>query len=93
MNGYIILLVIVLYFTVLLFISWLTGRKSSNNDAFFLGNRRSPWFIVAFAMIGTSLSGVTFVSVPGWVRATDMTYMQMVIGFFFGYIEIGRAHV
>ena len=91
MNGYIILLVIVLYFTVLLFISWLTGRKSSNNDAFFLGNRRSPWFIVAFAMVGTSLSGVTFVSVPGWVRATDMTYMQMVIGFFFGYIVIANV--
>ena len=91
MNGYIILSVIILYFAVLLFISWLTGRKSSNNDAFFLGNRRSPWFIVAIAMVGTSLSGVTFVSVPGWVRATDMTYMQMVLGFFFGYVVIANV--
>ena len=91
MSGYIILLVIVLYFLVLLFISWLTGRKNSNNEAFFLGNRRSPWFIVAISMIGTSLSGVTFVSVPGWVRSTDMTYMQMVLGFFAGYIIIANV--
>ena len=92
MNGSIILLVIVIYFATLLFISWLTGRKKTgtNNDAFFLGNRRSPWYIVAIAMIGTSLSGVSFVSVPGWVRSTDMTYMQMVLGFFVGYIVIAN---
>ena len=91
MNGYIILLVITFYFLILIFISWLTGRKNTNNDAFFLGNRRSPWYIVAIAMVGTSLSGVSFVSVPGWVRATDMTYMQMVLGFFFGYIVIANV--
>ena len=91
MNGYIILSVIALYFAILLFISWLTGRKSTNNEAFFLGNRRSPWFIVAMAMVGTSLSGVTFISVPGWVRSTDMTYMQMVLGFFVGYIVIANV--
>ena len=92
MNGSIILLVIVLYFTILFFISWLTGRKntSTDNDAFFLGNRQSPWYIVAIGMIGASLSGVSFVSVPGWVRSTDMTYMQMVLGFFVGYIIIAN---
>ena len=92
MSGSIILLVIAIYFSTLLFISWLTGRKKTgtNNDAFFLGNRRSPWYIVAIAMVGTSLSGVSFVSVPGWVRSTDMTYMQMVLGFFVGYIVIAN---
>ena len=92
MSGTKILLVIVLYFSTLLFISWITGRKKTgtNNDAFFLGNRRSPWYLVAIAMIGTSLSGVSFVSVPGWVRTTDMTYMQMVLGFFVGYIVIAN---
>lgn len=91
MNGHLILLVIALYFFVLLFISWLTGRKSANNEAFFLGNRRSPWYIVSIGMIGSSLSGVSFVSVPGWVTTTDMTYMQMVIGFFLGYIIIAQV--
>lgn len=91
MNGYIILIVIALYFSVLLLISWLTGYKNTNNEAFFLGNRQSPWYIVAIGMIGSSLSGVTFISVPGWVRSTDMTYMQMVLGFFFGYIVIAKV--
>lgn len=91
MNSYIILLVILLYFLVLLLISWLTGRKNTNNEAFFLGNRQSPWYIVAIGMIGSSLSGVTFISVPGWVRSTDMTYMQMVLGFFVGYIVIAKV--
>lgn len=91
MSGQIILLVIALYFLMLLCISWFTGRKNTNNDAFFLGNRQSPWLIVSIGMIGSSLSGVSFISVPGWVRETDMTYMQMVLGFFVGYIVI--AHV
>ncbi|MDR1408098.1 MAG: sodium:solute symporter [Tannerella sp.] len=86
----VILLVIVAYFAVLLLIAWITGSKSSHNEAFFLGSRKSPWYIVAIGMIGSSLSGVTFVSVPGWVRQTDMTYMQMVFGFFFGYIVIAE---
>jgi Na+/proline symporter len=76
---------------MLLLISYLTGRKNSGNDAFFLGNRKSPWYIVSIAMIGTSLSGVTFVSVPGMVRSIDMTYMQTVMGFFFGYILIAKV--
>jgi len=73
----------------LLLISWLTGRKA-DNASFFLGNRRSPWFIVAFGMIGASLSGVTFISVPGWVLSSQMTYMQMVLGYLAGYIVIAN---
>lgn len=90
MNSYIILFIIAAYFALLLFIAWLTGRNSSN-EAFFLGERKSPWYIVSIGMVGTSLSGVTFVSVPGMVRSIDMTYMQTVLGFFVGYIII--AHV
>ena len=92
MNSYIILLIIALYFGLLLFIAWLTGRgNSNNNEAFFLGNRKSPWYTVSIGMVGTSLSGVTFVSVPGMVRGIDMTYMQTVFGFFFGYVLIAQV--
>jgi Na+/proline symporter len=59
-----------------------------NNEGFFIGNRRSIWFIVAFGMLGSSISGVTFISVPGWVQTTQMTYMQMVMGFVLGYVTI-----
>lgn len=90
MNGIYILLTIVLYFGLLLLVARLTGRNA-DNDAFFRGNRRSPWYIVSFGMIGASLSGVTFVSVPGMVRSIDMTYMQTCLGFFVGYLVI--AHV
>ena len=69
-------------------ISYLTSRKGSGNDTFFRANKSSKWYVVAIAMIGTSISGVTFVSVPGMVRNLDMTYMQMVFGFFFGYLVI-----
>lgn len=91
MNSYIILSIIAIYFGILLLIAWITGRKRTSNDAFFLGNRKSPWYIVSIGMIGTSLSGVTFVSVPGMVRSIDMTYMQTVFGFFFGYILIAKV--
>lgn len=91
MSSQLILLIIVAYFGLLLLIAWITGRRSSNNEAFFLGNRKSPWYIVAIGMVGSSLSGVTFVSVPGWVRQIDMTYMQTVIGFFFGYVLIANV--
>ena len=91
MSRYTILFIIAVYFGLLLFIAWLTGRKSSSNDAFFTGNRQSPWYIVSIGMIGTSLSGVTFVSVPGMVRSIDMTYMQTVFGFFVG--DIISAHI
>ncbi len=80
------LIVIALYFAVLLVISRLAGRN--DNDTFFRGGRRSPWGLVAFGMIGGSISGVTFVSVPGMVMGIDMTYMQMCIGFFFGYLIV-----
>ena len=84
----VLLVIIILYFGVLYLISHLVSRKGSENHAFFLGNRKSPWWVVAIAMVGTSISGVTFVSVPGWVRESDMTYMQMVFGFFFGYLIV-----
>lgn len=89
MQSGFILVVIAAYFLMLMLISYLTSRKGGgDNDAFFRANKSSKWYIVAFAMIGTSISGVTFVSVPGMVRGLDMTYMQMVLGFFFGYIVI-----
>ena len=90
MSGSIILWIIAVYFGLLLLIAWITGRKSSGNEAFFIGNHSSPWYIVSIGMIGTSLSGVTFVSVPGMVRSIDMTYMQTVLGFFVGYVLIAR---
>lgn len=83
-------IVIVLYFLILLCISYVTGRKA-DNDSFFIGNRKSRWYIVAFAMIGTSISGVTFVSVPGWVRESHFSYMQMVLGYLLGYFVIANV--
>ncbi len=88
MTGTLILVIILCYFGLLLIISHIISRKNSDNDAFFLGNRKSPWYVVAIGMIGTSISGVTFISVPGMVRSIDMTYMQMVFGFFVGYLFI-----
>lgn len=76
--GYFILLLVVAYYT----------SKNSNNDSFFIGNRSSNWMLVAFGMIGTSLSGVTFVSVPGTVGAVGFQYFQVVIGYFLGYLVI-----
>lgn len=88
MQSGFILIIIAAYFLMLMLISYLTSRKGTDNNAFFRANKSSKWYIVAFAMIGTSISGVTFVSVPGMVRGLDMTYMQMVLGFFFGYLVI-----
>ena len=87
MNEIITIVTILGYFLLLLLVSHLTARDSSN-DSFFRAGRRSPWFLVAFGMIGTSVSGVSFVSVPGYVGVTQMTYLQMCIGFFFGYLVI-----
>lgn len=86
--GIYILIIIAVYFSALLLISYFVSKRHSDNEAFFLGNRQSPWFVVAIAMIGTSISGVTFISVPGMVGTFDMTYMQMVFGFFVGYLII-----
>ena len=89
MNPSVILTCILIYFTILFIVSYLTSRNDSN-EAFFLGNRNSPWYIVAYGMIGTTLSGITFISVPGWVESSQFSYMQMVFGFFFGYQVIAR---
>ena len=75
------------YFCILLLISRATGHKA-DNETFFRANGRSPWYLVAFGMIGASISGVTFVSVPGMVMAGDMTYMQTCLGFILGYFAV-----
>src|SRR6476660_8118841 len=75
------------YFILLLIVAWYTSRNS-NNDSFFIGNRNSNWMLVAFGMIGTSLSGVTFVSVPGTVGLGGFGYFQVVIGYVLGYFVI-----
>ncbi|MFN5475401.1 MAG: sodium:solute symporter, partial [Chitinophagaceae bacterium] len=78
---------VIAYFLLLLGVAWYTSRNS-NNDSFFIGNKNSNWMLVAFGMIGTSLSGVTFVSVPGAVGRDAFTYFQIVIGYFLGYLVI-----
>lgn len=75
------------YFLLLLTVAWYTSRNS-DNDSFFIGNRNSNWLLVAFGMIGTSLSGVTFVSVPGTVGTAGFGYYQVVLGYFIGYFAI-----
>jgi solute:Na+ symporter, SSS family len=83
-----LILGIFLAYTILLFaVTWVTARKA-NNQSFYIGNRISPWFIVAYGMIGASLSGVTFMSVPGWVKETQFSYMVVVFGYLFGYFVI-----
>ena len=84
-----IILVVVGYFSLLLCISYFTSRKANNKD-FFVGSKQSPWYVVAFGMIGASLSGVTFISVPGWVSSTNFSYMQMVFGYMLGYIVVAN---
>ena len=87
MSATQILLTILAYFAVLVGISFLVGG-SSDNDTFFKGNKSSPWYIVAFGMIGASLSGVTFISVPGAVEEGAMNYFQVVLGYIVGYVVI-----
>ena len=82
-----ILLIVIGYFAVLFGISHLTSRKA-NNNMFYRANRKAPWYMVAFGMIGASISGVTFVSVPGMVLTSQMTYLQMCLGFIVGYLVI-----
>lgn len=93
MSPILIVSVIALYFLVLIGIAHYTSRGATNNKSFFLGERKSPWFVVAFGMIGASLSGVTFLSVPGWVgnEANQFSYMQAVFGYFFGYIIVAMV--
>ena len=90
MSPVLILSIVAAYFIVLILISYFTG-KSDSNDAFFLGDKQSPWYIVAFGMIGASLSGVTFISVPGWVADSQFSYMQMVLGMTAGYFVIANV--
>ena len=87
MQPIYILSLIVIYFIVLLTIAYFTSKNDSN-EAFFKANKKSPWYVVAFGMIGASLSGVTFISVPGWVQSSQLSYMQIVIGYLFGYLTI-----
>src|SRR5690554_4724391 len=85
-----ILLLIVGYFLILILISFLTNKGGSNSD-FFKAGKQSPWYLVAFGMIGASLSGVTFISVPGWVEASKFSYFQVVLGYIVGYAVIGMV--
>ena len=87
MSPTTVILFILGYFGLLMLISFLTS-KGADNNTFFIGAKKSPWYLVAFGMIGASLSGVTFISVPGWVGASEFSYMQMVLGYFFGYAVI-----
>ena len=83
-----LILGIFLIYTVILFaVTWITARKA-DSQSFFIGNKVSPWFVVAYGMIGASLSGVTFMSVPGWVKETRFSYMVVVLGYLFGYFVI-----
>jgi len=80
-----------LAYTILLFaVTWITTRKA-NNESFYIGNKSSPWFVVAYGMIGASLSGVTFMSVPGWVGATQFSYLLVVAGYMIGYTVIATV--
>ena len=83
----VVLIVICIYFAVLMLFSRITSRSSDNNT-FFRAGRRSPWYMVAFGMVGASISGVTFVSVPGMVIYSDMTYLQTCLGFILGYFAV-----
>src|SRR5215203_4429925 len=87
MSAGILFLFVLGYFVLLLIVAYFTSRNS-NNDSFFIGNRNSNWMLVAFGMIGTSLSGVTFVSVPGTVGGSGFAYFQVVIGYLIGYMLI-----
>ncbi|MDG1375043.1 MAG: sodium:solute symporter [Flavobacteriaceae bacterium] len=87
MSSSLILTLLLGYFLVLILISYLTGKNDSNVD-FFKAGKQSPWYLVAFGMIGASLSGVTFISVPGWVEASQFSYFQVVLGYMVGYVVV-----
>src|SRR5512137_1941213 len=87
MSPFLILGIFLLYTALLFTVTWITSRKA-DSQSFFIGNRKSPWFVVAYGMIGASLSGVTFMSVPGWVSETQFSYMVVVLGYLVGYFVI-----
>jgi len=82
-----ILTLIICYFAVLMLISYFTSKEDSNQE-FFTANRNSSWYLVAFGMVGASLSGVTFISVPGWVEESQFSYFQVVLGYLVGYFVV-----
>ena len=88
MTPYAVLVTILAYFGAIALVSWLVGRKKDGQQVFYTGGRKTHWAVVAFAMIGSCMSGVTFVSVPGMVGASGFGYLQMCIGFFLGYLVI-----
>jgi len=90
MTPVMIISVLVGYFALLIFISKMTS-DDDGNESFFVGKKQSPWYIVAFGMIGASLSGVTFISVPGWVASSQFSYFQMVLGYLVGYTVIATV--
>ena len=92
MTPVVVLITIFAYFIVLYSISYAVGRRA-DSQGFFVGNRRSPWFVVAFAMIGSMISGVSFISVPGMVAASGFSYLQMVLGFVVGQLLIAYVLV
>ena len=87
MSAIQILILIAAYFGLLLLISYFTGKNDSNVD-FFKAGKKSPWYLVAFGMVGASLSGVTFISVPGWVDSSQFSYFQVVLGYMVGYFIV-----
>ena len=86
-TPFFILSLVIGYFVVLLSIAYFTSKEDSN-ESFFKANRNSPWYLVAFGMVGASLSGVTFISVPGWVESSQFTYFQVVMGYLVGYFVV-----
>jgi len=90
MSPVIVIAVISSYFVLLIIISHFTS-KNADSATFFTANKQSPWYLVAFGMIGASLSGVTFISVPGWVADSQFSYMQVVFGYLVGYLVIGTV--
>ena len=88
MTPYAVLITILAYFAAMAIVSWLSGRKKDGQDVFYTGGRKTHWTVVAIAMIGSCMSGVTYVSVPGMVGTSGFGYLQMCIGFFLGYLVI-----
>ncbi len=87
MSSLSIIILIAAYFSILILISYLTGKDDSN-EVFFKANKQSPWYVVAFGMVGASLSGVTFISVPGWIDGSQFSYFQVVLGYMVGYFVV-----
>jgi Na+/proline symporter len=90
MSASVFLVAVTLYFSLLLLVSYYTGKNADSN-AFYIGNKKSAWYLVAFGMIGDSLSGVTFISLPGTIAGAKFSYLQLVLGYVLGYMIIARV--